>query len=125
LPAAADALRQFKAVHFRHVHVEDGNIERSSDLIHSRAVMGDSVSRGAHAPFGGLQVEDVAVGGVIIHDEHAFVLQFRLNADEYRVFGRGAGLQPSALMVKKKVEPLPGPSLLPTCCRPSSPRDVC
>ena len=75
---AANAFGEFQSVHLGHVHIEDGNVEGLTVFqpLQGRG-RGGSVTR-QHAPFGGLHVEDVTIGGVVIHDQHAFVLQFGL-----------------------------------------------
>ncbi len=76
---AANLLCQFEAVHFGHVHVENGYVESFSVFDPLQGSEGRICFAGSHAPFGGLRVEDVTIGGVVIHDEHVFVLKLRLD----------------------------------------------
>ena len=111
-PARADAARQRDAVHLRHVHVEDREVERARPASSQRsASAGDSVSRDVHAPLAGLQREHAPVGGVVVDDQHALALRARAARRRSRARRLGGSSAIGATIVKKNVEPLPGPSL--------------
>ena len=64
-----------------------------------------------HAPFFCLKRKDAAVGGIVIHNEDAFILQDGLDAFDVACCLALSDLAVSVLTVKMKVEPLPMPSL--------------
>ena len=112
-PASRMRRASVDAVHLRHVHVEDREVEgarRVEPVAAPRA--GDSVSRGSHAPLRRLQREDAPVGGVVVDDQHALALQRRLRADEV---APRAVRQLGALGASDREDgtssPCPGPSL--------------
>ena len=80
--------------------------------IQRSASCGDSVSRDCHAPLAGLQREHAPVGRVVVDDEHALARELGLRADEIARPGWPAASAVGAWIVKKNVDPLPGPSLV-------------
>ena len=90
----ADFAREHDAIHAGHLHVEDGEIEGFA-LAHPFEGLGSAAGgAGDHAPLAGLQGEDAAVGGVIVHDEEAQVGELRLGSlGGIRLGGVGGGLE--------------------------------
>ena len=82
MPGGADARRELAAVHARHVHVDDGQVEGIAREHRDRARRVLAVSD-THAPLGHLQREDAPIGRVVVDDEGALSLQRRLHADEF------------------------------------------
>ena len=88
--APANLPGQRDAVHLRHVHVEDREVERIARLDPAqRLVRRFGVAR-VHAPFAALQREHAPVGGIVVDDEHALARELGLRADE---IARPGGLQ--------------------------------
>ena len=123
----ADALRERDAVHLRHVHVEDREVERLARRRASAAPPPATRWRAAAMPhLRGLQRR--ARGG-----------WWRCRRRPARACPASSGCAPTksrrraggssasgASIVKWKVEPLPGPvALAPTCARPSARRAAC
>ena len=74
---------QGEPVHLRHVHVEDRQVEplaRGEPAQRLARRLG--VAR-RHAPLGGLQREDAAIGGVVVDHQDSLALQLGLDADEF------------------------------------------
>ena len=67
---AADLFRQCQAVHLGHLHVEDGDVERVAPSDVLERVAGRCRLLRQHPPRLGLPPEDLAVGRVVVHDQH-------------------------------------------------------
>ena len=81
-PLLADRAGERDAVHFRHVHVEDRQVERTALVEPAQRFVRRRRRARRHTPLGRLQVQHAAVGGVVVDDEQALALERRLRADE-------------------------------------------
>ena len=99
------------AVHLRHVHVEDGDVERLALRRATPAPRAASPSARDCMPHSArLQDEHARLVALSSTTSSALALQLRLHADEVAVRAAGASAA-GATRVKQKVEPLPAPSL--------------
>ena len=97
---------EHQSVHLGHVHVSDHRGRSGLLLEPADGFEGVLCFARDHSPFPGLEGEDAAVGGVIVHDQGAFALQRRLDAlDVAGGFRSAMTLPSSARMVKIKQAP--------------------
>ena len=75
-----DRPRQGHAVHLRHVHVEDADVEALVGLDPRERLEGRSGGPRPHPPGVEVRGEDAPVGGVVVHHEHALAAKRRLHA---------------------------------------------
>ena len=80
-PASRTRAASVSAVHTRHVHVENGQIEGTAHE-NLKRLLGHFGVLNRHAPFGRLQRQDLTVGGIVIHHQDVLALQRGLSADE-------------------------------------------
>ena len=88
VPGLADARGQRGAVHARHVHVDDGQIEGSS-LQHFQRLLRVVGVLHRHAPLRRLQRQDAPVGGVVVYHQQPLADECGLRALQQAPRARG------------------------------------
>ena len=119
----ADLLGQRQPVHLRHLHVEDGDIEKLA-LAHpvQRLAAARRWRSGRICQAFDLAGEDAPVGGVVVHDEHTLALEQGLH---FVQVGAGRARPPVRLDGEMEGRTRPPAGSRPTSRRPSSRSGAC
>ena len=103
---------QGNAIHLRHVHIQDGQVERVAALDPLQGFFGRFAVARLHAPIVQLQGQDAAVGGIVVHDQDAFPVQVTVGCRCRSRRVRSGISTASVWMVKWKADPSPGTPVL-------------